>query len=408
MGGRGLFAPALVVALLLAVITMARPAHAGAAPSSAGEGAAAPLLHREVVLERGASLDHVLVRAGIDRRQRRAAEAALAANRDARRLRAGTRLVLTLAPQPRGERLIALHIDLDRHTDLTLLARGDGSFDPPRRHAASAAEDDALRPDLRSITGVVGQDFEASLLAAGLPPMVAHEVSEAFVYDPDFPLRPPAGARFSIVFDEDPGAAAAGAGGALRSVAVTIDGRAHSVYRYRVGNGLVAFVARDGCGILAAHLAKPVPDARISSPWGWRIHPVLDVPEFHKGIDMAAPLGTPVLAAADGTVAFAGRHGNNGVLVKLEHTGSLMTAYSHLLRIASGVRKGVHVKKGEVIGYVGQSGLATGPHLFYEVIVAGEPINPARHDLAIPIRLAGGDLARLHRVVAADSEAVPE
>lgn len=407
MGWRGIIAPAL--ALLLAVIGLAQPAYADQ-PSGAAAAAAGTMVHREIVLGRGASLDRLLARAGIDAKQRHAAEAALQASRDARRLRAGTRILLTIGPDGRGGRhLVALHIDLDRAADLTLLARDDGTFDPSGRHASDRSADrSAAPPDLRSVTGTVGPDFEASLLAAGLPSAVAHEVREAFVYDPDFPVQPPVGARFSILFETGVAASAVGTSDALHSVAVTIRGRQHSVYRYAVGNGLIAFVEPDGRGILAAHLAKPVRDARISSPWGWRIHPVLDRPEFHKGMDMAAPLGTPVLAAADGTVAFAGRHGNNGVLIKLEHVGKLMTAYSHLQRIAAGLRKGVHVTKGQVIGYVGETGLATGPHLYYEVLVAGEPVNPAKSTIAIPIRLAGGDLERFRQRMAADTDALPE
>lgn len=123
---------------------------------------------------------------------------------------------------------------------------------------------------------------------------------------------------------------------------------------------------------------------------------------------MAAPIGTPVLAAADGTVAFAGHRGNNGVLIKLTHTGQLMTAYSHLERIAVGIHAGSHVTKGQVIGYVGETGLATGPHLYYEVYIAGQQVNPAKSNFAVPIHLAGGDLRRLQKVVLADARKSPQ
>jgi murein DD-endopeptidase MepM/ murein hydrolase activator NlpD len=406
MGGRGIIG--LALAFFLTAISHPSQASTKTIRSPSDKrGAARGVSHRDIILEPGASLDLVLAHVGIDPTQRRAAEAALQDNRDARRLQAGTRIHLTLRPDREGkQRLVALHIDLDRSADLTLVAQGDESFDPTHWDApARSADDGAHRPDLRSVTGSVGADFDKSLVAAGLPSAVAREVRDIFVYDPDFPSSPPVGTRFTIVFQPDLPSSPSRNGDALHSVSVTIRGRAHSVYRYPLGDGLIAFVEPNGRGVLQAHLAAPVIDARISSPWGWRIHPVLDRPEFHKGIDLAAPLGTPVLAAADGTVAFAGRHGNNGVFIKLEHTGQLMTAYSHLQRIAAGVSEGSHVTKGQVIGYVGETGLATGPHLYYEVFVAGAQVNPAKSNVAVPIHIAGGELRRLRKEVMADTRA---
>jgi murein DD-endopeptidase MepM/ murein hydrolase activator NlpD len=302
----------------------------------------------------------------------------------------------------RAMRLVALHLDLNRQADITLVAQADGQFGAARPQPVATATARAPTAS-RSIAGLVGADFNASLRAAGVSSSIAQEVHDVFVYDPDFPAKPPAGSSFDVVIDGNDHATDRPSVDRLQSVSVTIRGRTHSVYRYPVGNGLVAFVEPNGLGVLQAHLAKPVADARISSPWGWRIHPILGRPEFHKGVDMAAPMGTPVLAAADGTVAFAGRNGNNGVLIKLEHTGELMTAYSHLQRIAAGLRPGSHVTKGQVIGYVGETGLATGPHLYYEVYIAGEQVNPSVSDLALPIRLTGNDLRRLQKVVVADA-----
>ena len=361
-----------------------------------------PYVHRRLALGRGESLDLLLAYAGISPNQRQSVERALRRRYDPRRLRVGTPIGLTLHRESTAAlRLISLNIDVSRNADITLVARHDGSFDPTRPETAGS---DAAVARLRSISGRAGRDFPAALRAAGLPASLVHEVREALVYDPDLPAKPPAQARFTVDFRGGGGRRTGDGHDVLQRVALTIGGRTHSVFRYSVAAGLVAFVSPNGRGILRARLGTPVVHARVSSPWGWRIHPVLDRPEFHKGIDLAAPEGTPVRATAAGEVLFVGRHGNYGRLIKLQHTGELLTTYGHLQRFAKGLHVGSHVAAGQVIGYVGDTGLSTGPHLYYEVYVAGKRVNPARKSLAVPIRLAGVKLHRFRRMVMADTQ----
>jgi murein DD-endopeptidase MepM/ murein hydrolase activator NlpD len=125
-------------------------------------------------------------------------------------------------------------------------------------------------------------------------------------------------------------------------------------------------------------LADPLKGARISSGYGWRIHPVLDVRKFHYGVDLAAPKGTPVHAAADGIVEEARVRGANGLYIRIRHGLQLLTSYSHLDRLAGNIRRGAWVARDQVIGFVGMTGLATGPHLYYEVFVDGQKVNPLK------------------------------
>ncbi|MBB6184622.1 M23 family metallopeptidase [Oleiagrimonas soli] len=125
-------------------------------------------------------------------------------------------------------------------------------------------------------------------------------------------------------------------------------------------------------------LNAPLRHTRISSGWGWRKQPVLGWREFHKGIDYAAPIGTPVRAAMAGTVDMARWHGNYGKLVEIRHGDHLVTRYGHLSRFARGLHNGSHVRRGQVIGYVGVTGLATGPHLYFELWRRGRRIDPLR------------------------------
>jgi murein DD-endopeptidase MepM/ murein hydrolase activator NlpD len=148
-----------------------------------------------------------------------------------------------------------------------------------------------------------------------------------------------------------------------------------------------ALGSADSAPAAAIDLAEPVPGARISSPFGWRIHPILKVLRFHNGVDYAAPLGTPVRAAASGVVEAIGRRRDFGLFLRIRHSGIVETAYSHLARYVAGLRPGSTVSRGQVIAEVGRTGWATGPHLFYEVIVNGSPVDPTRQDWWLPMGL---------------------
>jgi murein DD-endopeptidase MepM/ murein hydrolase activator NlpD len=130
----------------------------------------------------------------------------------------------------------------------------------------------------------------------------------------------------------------------------------------------------------------------VSSPFGWRIHPVLGVRRFHRGIDYAAAPGTPVRAAADGVIDDIGRRGNYGRYIRVSHDDHVATAYAHLEGSAPRLKVGSPVRRGQIIGYVGASGLATGPHLYYEVLVDHRQVNPARTPLVTPIALDDTEL----------------
>jgi murein DD-endopeptidase MepM/ murein hydrolase activator NlpD len=134
--------------------------------------------------------------------------------------------------------------------------------------------------------------------------------------------------------------------------------------------------------------------ARMSSGYGWRIHPVLKDKRLHRGVDYSAPKGTPVYAAEDGIVGMAGWRGNYGKLVTIRHAEHVETFYAHLSGFAPGVVAGTGVKKGDVIGYVGKTGLATGNHLYYEVAVNNERVDPLAEDLNEQVNVLAARVAR--------------
>ncbi|MDR3418784.1 MAG: M23 family metallopeptidase [Nevskia sp.] len=128
-------------------------------------------------------------------------------------------------------------------------------------------------------------------------------------------------------------------------------------------------------------LDTPVEDAHITSPYGWRVHPILKRRRFHMGVDYGAPQGTPVHAAADGVIVEIGRRGHYGLYLRMRHGGNVQTAYAHLAGFAPQLHAGSIVRRGEVIASVGRTGWATGPHLYYEVIVNGRRVDPCRPGL---------------------------
>ena len=154
--------------------------------------------------------------------------------------------------------------------------------------------------------------------------------------------------------------------------------------------GRTQWFEASGVGKSSGMLQRPVP-GRVTSAFGKRRHPILGYTRMHKGMDFRAGHGTPILAAADGRVIRAGRAGGYGKQVRIKHDGGLITSYSHMSRIAAD--NGEHVKKGEVIGYVGSTGLSTGPHLHYELYRNGVAINPASVKFTTRAELSGRDLA---------------
>jgi murein DD-endopeptidase MepM/ murein hydrolase activator NlpD len=162
------------------------------------------------------------------------------------------------------------------------------------------------------------------------------------------------------------------------------------------------YYSLDGKSLKKAFLKSPVAFTRISSGFSMRVHPVFNVWKAHKGIDMAAPLGTPIRAAGDGTVDFAGVSNGYGNMVVLKHWSNYSTAYGHMSRFASGMRKGQKVHQGDVIGYVGATGWATGPHLHYEFRVGGNAIDPMAQKNLQQQPLTSGELSRFRTTAAVE------
>lgn len=225
-------------------------------------------------------------------------------------------------------------------------------------------------------TGTVKSSLYMAAQEAGIPGSMTMELANIFDWDIDFVLDVHTGDRFSIIYEEYYLDGEKISYGNILAAEFVNQGNLYRAVRYTDSNGLSGYYTPDGTNMRKAFLRNPVDASRISSGFGKRFHPVLNRMRDHKGVDFAAPIGTPVKSTGEGRIVFMGRKGGYGNTVIVQHGGKYKTLYAHLSGFAKGLYKDSRVQQGEVIGYVGKTGLATGPHLHYEFQVNGEHRNP--------------------------------
>lgn len=228
-------------------------------------------------------------------------------------------------------------------------------------------------------SGEIRSSLFAATDAAGMSDAVAIQIADIFSTDIDFHRDLRRGDRFTVVYEMLYDQGAPVRSGRLLAAEFVNQGRTLQAVYFEYADGLGGYYTPDGKNIRKAFLRSPLEFSRISSGFSNRFHPILKQWRAHKGIDYAAPTGTRVKATGDGVVEFAGMHqGGYGNLVVLRHQSKYTTWYGHLSGFAKGVRKGTRVAQGDVIGYVGATGLATGPHLHYEFRINDVHQNPLR------------------------------
>lgn len=235
----------------------------------------------------------------------------------------------------------------------------------------------ALEPHAILRSGEIVSSLFGATDAADVPDSIASEMAEVFSGDIDFHKDLRRGDHFSLVYEAYYYQGQMVKTGRLLAAEFTNQGKRHQAVYFKDPNGREGYFTPDGQSLKRAFLKSPMPFNRISSGFTRaRLHPVLNVWRAHKGVDYAAPTGAPVRAVADAVVSFAGRQGGYGNLVLLQHKSPYSTAYGHLSRFAKGVKRGATISQGQVIGYVGSTGLASGPHLHYEFRVNNVQQNP--------------------------------
>lgn len=350
---------------------------------------------RVVRLEWGDTLIGLLLEAAVPEAQAHDAMAALRTVYDPRDVQAGEEVVLRYGDngdftgfefEPAADRAIRVERNGDDFKAASVVR--------PLSHNVMAA---AVEID--------GSLYESGI-KAGIPASTMSDLVKALSYNVDFQRDIKAGDSFKVLYEvmRNPEGSLVRTGQILYAE-VKLQGRVVPVYRYRYSDGRIDFYDRQGNSVRKALLRTPVNAARMSSGFGMRRHPVLGYTRMHKGVDFAAPIGTPIYASGDGIVVERGVKNGYGNYIRIRHNSTLQTAYAHMSRFNPSVTRGSRVRQGQVIGYVGMSGVATGPHLHYETLVNNVQVSPlsiANMNTGEPLR--GANLDHLRGIIHAIDE----
>jgi murein DD-endopeptidase MepM/ murein hydrolase activator NlpD len=360
---------------------------------------ASPVIETSARLKKGGTVAGALHELGIAAEDVTNAIAALKARVRLNRLPVGQEITVRLGPADDYGKavLVALSIRPEPRREVTLERDEGGDFSVEEEIFKTVAR-------LQRASGMVDGSVINSAEAAGVPRPALVEMLRAFSWDVNFQHDIKVGDRFDVLIEQDwtSDGWPVDAGRVLWAELTTGGGeQSFSIYRFKPHGGEEFFYNSQGMSVVKALLRTPLNMSRISSRFGMRHHPVLRFTRLHAGIDFAAPPGTPILAAGAGRVVEAGPNGGYGRWVKISHANGLATGYAHLSRIAPGVRRSARVRQGQVIGYVGSSGLSTGPHLHFELHRNGRPVDPlSMARTAMRSRLGGEDLERFKARVA--------
>ena len=228
------------------------------------------------------------------------------------------------------------------------------------------------------LSNSIKNNLYSSAIEVGVEPNIIVEFANIFGFEVDFQRDIQVGDKFEIYYerllDED---------GVIRNTgkifyaSMFVNNKEISLYNFKYNNE-TGFYDVDGKSVIKTLMKTPINGARLSSSFGFRRHPILGFNKLHQGTDFAAKTGTPIMASGSGVVVMAQKYKGYGNYVKIRHNSTYETAYAHMSKYGRGIRKGVRVNQGQIIGYVGSTGLSTGPHLHYEVIANGKRVNSQR------------------------------
>lgn len=332
---------------------------------------------KTVKVGRGDTLMSILTDNGAERWQAREIVQAMAPLFPAKSLQKGQEVHFALAPAPSDSgQMEPVKVSVftgDKH-EVTVVRNGAGQY-----VASDEAIDLATAKRQKSLPthATLYTSFYDSALNQNLPLAMITRVLRIHSYDVDFKRRVQPGDTFEVFYDlekDDNGQESKP--GELLYTSMTVQGETRRFFRFRSPDGVVDFFDEQGNSAKKFLMRTPVKDARLTSSFGMRRHPLLGYRRMHTGADWAAPRGTPIMAAGNGVVEEVGRKGGYGNYVRIRHANGYKTAYAHMNSFAKGMRPGVKVSQGQVIGYVGSTGISSGPHVHYEVLVSNRPVNP--------------------------------
>ena len=236
-------------------------------------------------------------------------------------------------------------------------------------------------------------------LVQGMQPDNIMQILRIHAYETDFRRRIRGNDQVEYFFDVKDDAGIDSPPGELLFTALNTSGEAHRYWRFRTPDGVVDYYDEFGNNSKKFLMRRPIraESVRLVSGFGFRFHPLLNMRRMHTGVDWAAPVGTPIMAAGNGVVEEAKHKGDYGIYVRISHANGYTTAYGHMLRFGPGIAVGTKVRQGQVIGYIGMTGLTQGPHVHYEVLVNSRHVDPSQLQVPQERRLDGRQLAEFQK-----------
>jgi murein DD-endopeptidase MepM/ murein hydrolase activator NlpD len=349
----------------------------------------APPVSMMIKVAPGETLEAAVRRTGVGKDEAQQAVSILGKAFDTANIKAGLAFEANIA-KPFGQhgtaKLVGLSLRTGPAVELNLSRAIDGALQLHKM-------EEKIVDQTMVASGRMEGSLYASAQRAGISPEMTAQVAKLFQHKLDFSRDIQAGDRFSMVFDRKvtPSGRTV-ANGDLLFAEIQAKGGDAKLYRFKApGMAEAQYFDELGKNIRSMLLRTPLDTVRITSSFGMREHPILGYTRMHMGIDFGAPIGTPVYAAGDGVVERAGWAGGYGRWLQIKHAGGLETGYGHLSRWA--VKQGQHVHQGQVVAYVGSTGLSTGPHLHFEVVVNGKKVNPSKFKAPPSVALSGKELA---------------
>lgn len=357
----------------------------------------------EIEISKGDTLISILSDLGLEYNEAHDIYLKLKKLYDPRGLRVGQKISVTTTVDSRENTLLSL----DNITITPSLGKRYVIEKNEAEEYVARVEQDELIEEVNSASGDISGTLSASMQKQGVPSRVVANFINIFSYSVDFRRDLRKGDKFEIIYENKitPNGETVKSGDILYA-ALQLRKDKIALYRFKDKNGSVDYYNEKGYAMKKTLDRKPMSfkQARISSPFGHRFHPILRSYRVHWGVDYAAPKGTLVYAAGDGVIQMAKYNGGYGNFIKIRHNSEYSTAYGHMWKFAKGMRPGVRVKQGQVIGYVGSTGRSTGPHLHYEVLQNGKRVNPLKIKAAAGENLSGKKLASFKKNVAALKE----
>jgi murein DD-endopeptidase MepM/ murein hydrolase activator NlpD len=380
---------------LASLSTTPEPNHPGDADLDIGADHPPAPVQVAARVDRGDTLIGLLTDAGVDRVTAHQAVQAMEEVFDPRHMRPGHVVNIGFTEPENGDlRFLGFDFEPTPGTRVVVSAAPDAGAG-----FAAGQVQEPLEREVVRYGGPITLSLYQAAVDAGVSEGALSDMVRILSYDVDFQRDIQKDDTFEIMYERFTTADGRHVrDGQIQFLALTNNGRRIAAYAFETDDGFINYFDEAGHGVRKPLMRTPIDGARLSSSFGMRRHPILGYSRMHTGVDFAAPSGTPIYAAGDGVVRFAGRKGGYGNYVQIRHNSEFATAYAHMSRIL--VRNGERVEQGDVIGRVGSTGRSTGPHLHYEIIRNGQKVNPLDVRFPPAIILAGAELNRFesHRV----------